>query len=121
MTPAISALDAKIARFAPTEISVDVSRLSEGDRKAFDKIIEAAKLMDPLFRRQVWSGNDALLAKLEADTSAEGKARLHYFRINVGPWSRLDKNEPFVEGVPHEKPPNANFYPDDMSKEEFET
>ena len=120
MAPEGSSLETKIARFAPTEISVDVSRLSEGDRKAFDKIIEAAKLMDPLFRRQVWAGNEALLAKLEADISAEGKARLHYFKINVGFWSRLDKNEPFVDGVPREKPPNANFYPDDMSKDEFE-
>ena len=121
MAPEVSTLESKIARFAPTEISVDTSRLSEGDRKAFNKIIEAAKLMDPLFRRQAWSGNEALLTKLEADTSAEGKARLHYFKINVGPWSRLDKNESFLEGVPHEKPPNANFYPDDMTKEEFES
>jgi len=121
MASETSTLEAKIARFAPTEISVDTSRLSEGDRKAFDKIIEAAKLMDPLFRRQAWSGNDALLAKLEADTSEEGKTRLHYFKINVGPWSRLDKNEAFVDGVPREKPPNANFYPDDMTKEEFES
>jgi hypothetical protein len=116
-----SKLESKIRRFAPTEISADVSKLSEGDRKALDKIIEAAKLFDPLFRRQVWSGNEALLKKLEADTSPEGKTRLHYFKINVGPWSRLDKNEPFVEGVPHEKPAVANFYPGDMKKEEFET
>ena len=118
---AASSLDAKIRRFAPTEITADVSHLSEGDRKALDKIIEAAKLLDPLFLRQVWSGNAALLKKLEADTSPEGKAKLHYFRINVGPWSRLDKNEPFIEGVPHEKPKNANYYPDDMTKDEFES
>ena len=114
-----SSLQAKINRFAPTEITADVSHLSAGDRKALDKIIEAAKLLDPLFRRQVWSGNDALLKKLEADTSPEGKAKLHYFMINVGPWSRLDKNEPFIEGVPP-KPHGANYYPEDMTKEEFE-
>lgn len=113
-------LEAKIRRFAPTEISADVSQLSPNDRQALDKIIEAARLLDPLFRRQVWSGNDALLRKLEADTTPEGKAKLHYFRLNVGPWSRLDKNEPFIEGVPHEKPPQANYYPDDMTKAEFE-
>lgn len=116
-----SSLETKIRRFAPTEITADVSRLAEGDRKALDKIIQAAALMDPLFRRQVWSGNEALLKKLEADKSAEGQARLHYFRINVGPWARLDKNEPFIEGVPQEKPPQANFYPDDIKKAEFET
>lgn len=116
-----SSLDAKIRRFAPTEITADMSQLSEGDRKALAKIIEAAKLLDPLFRRQVWAGNDDLLKKLEADTSPEGKAKLHYFRINVGPWSRLDKNEAFIEGVPHEKPKTANYYPNDMTKEEFES
>ncbi|HLG13826.1 MAG TPA: hypothetical protein VJH03_04765 [Blastocatellia bacterium] len=114
-----TALGAKIKRFAPTEITADASRLSEGDRKALNKIIEAAKLMDVLFRRQVWSGNEELRAKLEADKTPEGVERLHYFNINAGPWSRLDKNEPFVDGVPEEKPPQANFYPPHMTKEQF--
>src|SRR5258705_3219496 len=39
--------------------------------------------------------------------------------INVGPWDRLDDNAPFVPGV-SAKPAGANFYPRDMSKEEFE-
>src|SRR5258706_13585500 len=39
--------------------------------------------------------------------------------INKGPWSRNEKNEPFIDGVPHEKPPQAGFYPDDMTKDEF--
>jgi hypothetical protein len=120
-TPAGSSLDAKIRRFAPTEISADVSKLSEGDRSALTKIIEAAKLLDPLFLRQVWSGNEALRKKLASDVSPEGKAKLRYFRINAGPWSRLDNKEPFIDGVPREKPKNANYYPDDMTKEEFES
>lgn len=120
-TPSGSPIDAKIRRFAPTEITADISQLSEGDRKALTKIIEAARLLDPLFLRQVWSGNEALQKKLAADTSPEGKARLHYFRINGGPWSRLDNNESFIDGVPREKPKNANYYPDDMTKEEFES
>jgi hypothetical protein len=109
----------KIARFAPTTLTADVSKLSARDRQALAKIIAAAKLLDPLFLRQVWSGNDALKAKLEADKSAAGRQRLHYFLINDGPWSRLDNNEPFIEGVPHEKPAQANYYPDDISKDEF--
>ncbi|MEK6323952.1 MAG: hypothetical protein AABN33_20090 [Acidobacteriota bacterium] len=112
-------LAARIRRFAPTDLTADTSHLSENDRKALDKLIEAAKLLDPLFLRQVWSGNEALLKKLEADSSPEGRERLHYFLINKGPWSRPDKNEPFIDGVPHEKPPQAGFYPDDMSKDEF--
>src|SRR4030095_10563114 len=109
----------KISRFAPTTLTANTASLSPGDRKALSKIIEAARLLDPLFLRQVWSGNDALKKKLEAENSADGRQRLHYFLINDGPWSRLDNNEPFIEGVPREKPPHANFYPDDITKEEF--
>jgi hypothetical protein len=108
----------KIRRFAPTALTADTSRLSAGDRKALHKIIEAAKLMDPLFLRQVWSGNEALKQKLEADKSVVGRQRLHYFMINKGPWSRIDSNEAFIEGVP-EKLHHASYYPDDMTKDEF--
>ena len=109
----------KISRFAPTTLTANTARLSLGDRKALKKIIEAARLLDPLFLRQVWSGNDELHKKLEADKSAVGRQRLHYFLINDGPWSRLDENEPFIAGVPSVKPPHANFYPDDVTKDEF--
>lgn len=112
-------LSAKIRRFAPTEIMAATSPLSKNDRRALMKIIEAARLIDPIYLRQVWSGNPALLRRLERDKSESGRERLHYFKINVGPWSRLDKNEPFIEGVPPEKPPQGSFYPDDMTKDEF--
>ena len=112
-------LSEKIARFAPTIVTADVKKLSANDRKALDRIIAAARLFDPLFIRQVWSGNEALLAKLEADKTPLGKLRLHYFRINKGPWSQLDDNKAFLPGVPEHRPMNAAHYPDDMSKEEF--
>lgn len=109
----------KIARFAPTEVTADLSTLSPNDRKALDKIIAAARLFDPLYIRQVWTGNEALHQKLEADASPLGKRRLHYFNINKGPWSQLDDNVAFLQGVPTHKPPQAAHYPDDMTKEEF--
>lgn len=112
-------LERMAARYAPTEVKADLSRLSEGDRKALDKIIEAARHIDAIYLRQVWRGNPDLLRQLEADRTPAGRARLHYFRINYGPWSRLDGNRPFIEGVPP-KPPHAAFYPNDMSKEEFQ-
>lgn len=115
----LAELEAKIHRFAPTVVTADARTLSPGDRRALAKIIEAARLFDPLFLRQVWSGNVALMRRLEADKTPLGRARLHYFRINDGPWSQLDENVAFVEGVPHEKPPQAAHYPDDMTKEEF--
>ena len=111
----------KIARFAPTTLTADTSKLTPKDRQALDKIIAAAKLLDPLFLRQVWGGNEALEKKLKADNSPVGRERLHYFYINDGPWSRLDEKEPFIEGVPREKPQGASYYPEDMTKEEFNT
>src|SRR5215216_7180912 len=103
----LAELDAKLRRFAPTVITADTSRLSAGDRQALRKIIEAARLFDPLFLRQVWSGNVALERKLEADKTPLGRARLHYFQINDGPWSQLDENIAFLPDVPREKPETA--------------
>lgn len=120
MSPEEKDLRAKIARFAPTVITADASKLSANDRKALDKIIAAARIFDPLFIRQVWSGNEALLKKLEADKTLSGQLRLRYFRINKGPWSQLDENKSFLSNAPETKPPQAAHYPDDMTKEEFE-
>ncbi|HMD36623.1 MAG TPA: hypothetical protein VKH42_16735 [Vicinamibacterales bacterium] len=108
------------ARFAPTDIGADVSKMSESDRKVLAKLVEASKVVDALFLRQVWAGNDAMLVDLARDTSPEGRARLHYFLINKGPWSRLDHNAPFVPGAPTHKPEAANYYPDGASKADIE-
>ncbi|HXT63793.1 MAG TPA: hypothetical protein VN696_12220 [Pyrinomonadaceae bacterium] len=113
-------LPGKIRRFSPTVLTANTARLSPNDRKALQKIIAAAKLLDPLFLRQVWSGNDALHAKLEADRRPVGRMLLHYFLINDGPWSRLDENDPFIDDVPA-KPAYANYYPEGMTKDEFNT
>ena len=117
--PSDTELAKKIARFLPTELTADTSQLSAGDRQALSKIVAAAKLLDPLFLRQVWSGNEALKKKLDADKTPLGRQRLHYFLINDGPWSRLDSNQPFIDGAPREKPLGANYYPEDMTKDEF--
>ncbi|MDX6383161.1 MAG: hypothetical protein QOK48_734, partial [Blastocatellia bacterium] len=118
--PAGSPLATKISRFAPTTMTDNISRLTPNDGKALMKIIAAAKLYDQLYLRQIWSGNETLLKKLQADKTLAGRERLHYFMINKGPWSQLDSNEPFIEGVPA-RPPHANFYPDDITKDEFNT
>jgi hypothetical protein len=109
----------KIKQFSPTVITGDITTLSAGDQKALEKLIEAARLMDSLYLRQVWSGNLNVLHKLEADTSPDGIEKLHYFRINMSPWSKLDGDEPFIEGVPQHPPKGANYYPENMPKEDF--
>jgi len=113
-------LAAKLARLQPVDITADVSSLTLQDREALGKLIAAAKLMDPLFREQVWSGNAALLARLERDDTPRGRAELRYLLLNGGPWEQLDAEAPFLPGVPRVKPPGANFYPADMTKAEFE-
>jgi hypothetical protein len=106
-------------RFVPTDITADVSRLSASDRQVLAKLVQASKIMDALFMRQVWAGSEAMLLDLVRDETPEGRARLHYFLINKGPWSRLDHNDPFVPGAPA-KPEAANFYPAGATKEEIE-
>ncbi len=112
-------LQSMTARFAPTEITADLSKLSTADRHVLAKLVEASKILDELFLRQVWAGNDSMLLDLSQDQTPEGRARLHYFLINKGPWSRLDHNEGFVAGAPP-KPDGANFYPEGASKTELE-
>lgn len=109
------------ARFAPVELRVDVSQLSAGDRLALGKSIAAARVLNKIFLRQKWSGNEALEKKLRADKSPLGLARLDYFLLNRGPWSELDGHQAFLPGVPATKPEGAGFYPDNMTKAEFET
>src|SRR5437870_12885606 len=65
-------LPAKIRRFSPTVLTANAYRLTPKDRFALRKIIAAAKLFDPLFLRQLWSGNEALMNKLEADMTVIG-------------------------------------------------
>ena len=113
-------LDAMAARFAPVPLAADVSALPAGERQALAKLVQAARVMDTLFLRQAWAGNETSLLSLAADETPLGRARLHYFLINKGPWSRLDKDAPFIPGV-GAKPPAANFYPAGATKEEVES
>ena len=117
--PDTQTLQRMAGRFAPTDISADLSKLSDADRRVLAKLVEASKIVDALFLRQVWAGNESMLMDLVRDQSAGGRARLHYFLINKGPWSRLDHNAVFVPGAPA-KPASANYYPDGASKADLE-
>jgi hypothetical protein len=107
------------ARFAPTEVSAPLSGLPPGERAALGRILEAARLMDTLYLRQVWSGNEPLLLQLAQDATPLGRARLHLFVLQKGPWSSLDEDAAFIPGVPP-RPDQANFYPPGATKQEIE-
>jgi hypothetical protein len=119
--PDVARLKQMTARFAPVPLKVDTSKLSPGDRKALVKLLEAARLINQVFMTQYWSGDRALWKKLQADRSRLGRERAHYFWLSKGPWSALDDHAAFLPGVPAKKLPGANFYPTDMTREEFET
>lgn len=104
----------RLLKYVKVDLKTDVSVLSENHRKMIPILIEVAKIMDGLFWKQSYGDKEAFLKSIsdeELRTFAE---------INYGPWDRLAGNEPFIEGI-GEKPAGANFYPKDMSKEEFET
>jgi len=117
--PDAPTLQRMAARFAPTDIGADLSNISAADRRVLGKLVDAAKIIDGIFLRQVWAGNEAMLAELARDPSPVGRARLQYFLINKGPWSRLDHNRPFVPGAPP-KPAGANYYPPAVAKADLE-
>src|SRR4051794_4077776 len=118
--PDLNQLKQMSARFAPVKLKYDDSKLSAGDRKALPKLVETARVLNWIFLDQLWAGNRELYEKLQKDTTPLGKERLHYFWLNKGPWSDLDGHTAFIPGVPERKPLGANFYPADMTREEFE-
>ncbi len=118
--PDAAALRRAGARFVPVDLKVDLSGLPPGERAALAKLVEAARIMDALFLRQVWPGNEALLLELAADRSPLGQARLAAFLRNKGPWDRLDGERAFLPGVPAQKPAAAGFYPAGATRDEVE-
>ena len=103
----------KANEYVEFTLSSDLSVLSENQKKMIPILIEVAEIMDGLFWREAYGERDKLMNMLQSE--AEKK----YATINYGPWDRLRENEPFIQGV-GEKPLGAQFYPEDMTKAEFE-
>lgn len=101
-------------KYTTVRLTTDMSVLSAKEREMIPLLIDAAVAMDEIFQIQAYGNLDSLLATV---SDPELKA---YVRVNYGPWDRLEGNQPFIEGA-GPKPEGANFYPGDMTKEEFET
>src|SRR2546425_12989047 len=95
-TPDAAELSRMAARFASTELRVDLSGLTPADRQALARLIQAARIYNEIFLRQCWAGNLALYQKLKQDQTPLGRARLHYFWLNKGPWSEIDNHQSFI-------------------------
>ena len=55
---------------------------------------------------------------LPAGTSEQADAIRAYYRIMYGPWDELESDEPFLDVG--KKPEGAGFYPEDLTREEFD-
>jgi len=103
----------KIKEFVVVRLTTDLTKLSDKEKEMIPSLIEAAKLMDDLYWEQALGDKEKFLTRIQ------DPAVRKFAEINYGPWERLNGNKPFVEGF-KEKPAGANFYPADMTKEEFE-
>lgn len=108
-----SEIQQKVDIYKSVKLTADLSGLSEKEKQMIPLMIEAGKIMDELFWYEAYGNKDELLS------STQDPAAKKFININYGPWDRLDNNKPFMDGV-GEKPAGANFYPADMTKEEFE-
>ena len=109
----LTAMQKNLAKYVDVKLTSDLSGLTENERKMLPILIEAADKMNDLFWYEAYGNKDELLNSITDEDTKK------FVIINYGPWDRLDGNKPFVEGV-GEKPKGANFYPTDMTKEEFE-
>lgn len=109
---------AQMKKLAPVTINFDHTLLNENEMQVLRLLVRAAQYMDNIFLEQVYGKNTEILRELEKDQSEKSKWLLDYFRINFGPFDRLDHDKPFIN-ISEQKPSGANYYPEDMTKEEF--
>jgi hypothetical protein len=105
--------ESRVDIYAPFRLEAEIDHLSEGQRELLRILIEIGDIMDALFWEQAWGDRDALMSRIDNEAVAR------FADINYGPWDRLAGGRPFVDGV-GERPAGANFYPADMSRDEFQ-
>lgn len=104
----------KVDAFAQFTLTTDLNSLTAQEKEMIPLLIEVAQIMDNIFWKEAYGDKEALFSGIE------DPAMKDFLMINYGPWERLNENEPFLEGV-GPKPAGAQFYPEDMTKEEFES
>ncbi len=114
----VTMLKEKIAKFVPVKIQYDETLLTDRDKVVLEKLYRASQIIDEIFLEQVYSKNDQIKSELMKSKDELSKLQLEYFNIMFGPFDRLEDNSPFI-GT-DKKPLGADFYPEDMTKIEFE-
>jgi len=117
-TEDMTMIEQTISKFVPTELTYDESRLNERQRMVVNKLYEASKIIDEIFLDQVYSKNYEIGEDLQKKNTKEENEKLQLFNIMFGPFDRLEHDAPFIGN--EKKPLGANFYPEDITKQEFE-
>ncbi|WP_426701895.1 dipeptidyl-peptidase 3 family protein [Rhodanobacter sp. Col0626] len=102
-----------LANYATVKLTADLSAFNAKQKKMIALLVEAADGMNAIYWQQAWGDKGALLQKISDPATRE------FAEINYGPWDRLDNDKSFVDGI-GERPAGAQFYPADMTKEQFE-
>lgn len=100
--------------YVPVRLDYDVSDLTAAQRELISLLIDAAEIMDDLFWQQAYPGDKQTLLSNISDEKVR-----EFVKVNYGPWDRLNNMQPILQGYA-EKPLGANYYPADMSREEFD-
>lgn len=103
----------KLDEFASFRLTANLDHLTAKEKEMLPYLFEAADIMNELYWKQAIGYRDEFLNRIQGE-DARAFAKIHY-----GPWDRLDGNAPFLTNV-GAKPAGANFYPEDMTKDEFE-
>ncbi|MBT8069826.1 MAG: Zn-dependent hydrolase [Gammaproteobacteria bacterium] len=111
--PAAAEEPSRFDIYADVGLTADLSHLTDNQREMIGLLIEAGKITDDIFWQQVWGDKDELLNSID-----DPKAKQFAF-YNYGPWDRLAGDQPFIESY-GPRPPGARFYPEDMTRSEFE-
>ncbi len=107
-----SEMQQKVEEYAYFDLTADLSKLSESERKLLPIFFEIGQIMDDLFWEQTF-GDETLL-----DTITDPWVK-EFALINYGPWDRLDAEKPFVSGY-GPRPATANYYPQDITRAEYD-
>ena len=107
----------QLDKLTPVTLTHDLSYMPAKEIQAIRLLVKAATYMDELFLSQVYHGNPEILKTLKESKNPDDQAYYDLFKIMFGPWNRLVEDKPFINAIP--KPDGANFYPEDMTKKEF--
>lgn len=111
-------IEARRAKLVRQHLGAEVGHLSDGDRQALRHLVAAAGTLDEIFKLQAWAGNASFASRVAGYQGSGADALEDYYRIMYGKWDRLEELEPFIGHDPH--PAGAGYYPEDLTKEEFE-